>query len=221
MTVRVVFLDRASLKAKVRKLPSPPNTSSTRNRRGRNRAAAEGATVAIINKVPMRAETLRRLPQLKMIAVAATGYDVVDVAYCKEHGIAVANIRNYAVHTVPEHAFAMILALRRNLLSVPAGRREGRMEQIRAILLFHARNRRSARRHARHHRRGRDRSRHCGDRARLRHARAVCRSSAAEDAGRAASRRSTRCLAQSDVISLHCPLLPATRNLIDITRFAR
>src|SRR5260221_11780596 len=52
-----------------------------------------------------------------MIAVAAPGYDVVDVPYCKEHGIAVANIRNYAVHTVPEHAFAMILALRRNLLA--------------------------------------------------------------------------------------------------------
>ncbi len=52
-----------------------------------------------------------------MIAVAATGYDVVDIPYCNEHGIAVANIRNYAVHTVPEHAFAMILALRRNLLS--------------------------------------------------------------------------------------------------------
>ena len=52
-----------------------------------------------------------------MIAVAATGYDVVDIAYCKEHGIAVANIRNYAVHTVPEHAFALILALRRNLLA--------------------------------------------------------------------------------------------------------
>ena len=57
-----------------------------------------------------------------MIAVAATGYDVVDVAYCKEHGIAVANIRNYAIHTVPEHAFAMILALRRNLLAYRAGR---------------------------------------------------------------------------------------------------
>ena len=65
----------------------------------------------------MRAPTLEQLPELKMIAVAATGYDVVDVAYCKAHGIAVANIRNYAVHTVPEHAFMMILALRRNLLA--------------------------------------------------------------------------------------------------------
>ena len=65
----------------------------------------------------MRAETLSQLPQLKMIAVAATGYDAVDVSYCKDHGIAVANIRKYAVHTVPEHAFAMILTLRRNLLA--------------------------------------------------------------------------------------------------------
>ena len=56
-----------------------------------------------------------QLPALKMIAVAATGYDVIDVPYCREHGIAVANIRNYAVHTVPEHAFALILALRRNV----------------------------------------------------------------------------------------------------------
>ena len=80
-------------------------------------ARLRGADIAIINKVPMRADTLRQLPQLKMIAVAATGYDVVDIPYCNEHGIAVANIRNYAVHTVPEHAFAMILALRRNLLS--------------------------------------------------------------------------------------------------------
>src|SRR5258708_35595156 len=65
----------------------------------------------------MRAETLRQVPNLKMIAVAATGYDCVDVPYCKEHGIAVANIRNYAVHTVPEHSFALILALRRNILA--------------------------------------------------------------------------------------------------------
>ena len=118
MTQRVVFLDRASLKAKVRK----PSCASEYVEYEKT-AAAEivprlaGAAVAIVNKVPLRAATLEQLPQLKMIAVAATGYDVIDVAYCKEHGIAVANIRNYAIHTVPEHAFAMILALRRNLLA--------------------------------------------------------------------------------------------------------
>jgi glycerate dehydrogenase len=116
--MRIVFLDRASLKATVKR------TKQAAEYVEHEKTSVEdivprlrGATVAIINKVPMRAETLEQLPDLKMIAVAATGYDVVDVAWCKQHGIAVANIRNYAVHTVPEHAFAMILALRRNLLA--------------------------------------------------------------------------------------------------------
>jgi glycerate dehydrogenase len=75
------------------------------------------ATVAIINKVPLREESLAQLPKLKLIAMAATGYDCIDVEACRRRGIAVANIRNYAVHTVPEHVFSMVLALRRNLLA--------------------------------------------------------------------------------------------------------
>jgi glycerate dehydrogenase len=118
VTQCVVFLDRASLKAKVRK----PSCATEYVEHEKTAASAivarlSGAAVAIINKVPLRAETLQQLPHLKMIAVAATGYDVVDVPYCREHGIAVANIRDYAVHTVPEHAFALILALRRNILA--------------------------------------------------------------------------------------------------------
>jgi glycerate dehydrogenase len=42
---------------------------------------------------------------------------VIDVDACRERGVAVANIRNYAVHTVPEHSFALIFALRRNLIA--------------------------------------------------------------------------------------------------------
>jgi glycerate dehydrogenase len=75
-----------------------------------------GATIAITNKVPIRDATLAALPDLRMIAVAATGYDVVDVAACAPRGIVVANVRGYAVHTVPEHTFALILALRRSLI---------------------------------------------------------------------------------------------------------
>jgi glycerate dehydrogenase len=75
------------------------------------------ATVAIVNKVAMREPTLAQLPKLKLIAMAATGYDCIDIDSCRRRGIAVANIRNYAVHTVPEHAFMMLLALRRNLLA--------------------------------------------------------------------------------------------------------
>ena len=75
------------------------------------------ATIAITNKVPLRAADLDLLPQLKMIAVAATGTDIVDLQACRERGILVANIRDYAGATVPEHTFALILALRRSLLA--------------------------------------------------------------------------------------------------------
>ena len=44
------------------------------------------ATIALTNKVPIRKETLDQLPNLKMIAVAATGYDVIDIGACKEKG---------------------------------------------------------------------------------------------------------------------------------------
>ena len=75
-----------------------------------------GATIAITNKVPIREAALAELPDLKMVAVAATGYDVVDVAACRQRGIVVANVRGYAVNSVPEHTFALILALRRSLI---------------------------------------------------------------------------------------------------------
>jgi glycerate dehydrogenase len=90
----------------------------------------------ITNKVPLRAATLQQLPQLKMIAVAATGYDVIDIDYCKAHGIAVSNIRNYAVHTVPEHAFALILALRRNLFAYRQDVANGRWQEVDQFCFF-------------------------------------------------------------------------------------
>ncbi len=75
-----------------------------------------GAEIAVTNKVPIRRAALEALPDLRMIAIAATGYDVIDVAACKERGVTVSNIRGYAVNTVPEHTFALILALRRSLV---------------------------------------------------------------------------------------------------------
>jgi glycerate dehydrogenase len=58
---------------------------------------------------------LAGLPQLRMIAVAATGVDVIDLDACRERQIVVSNVRGYATNTVPEHTFALILALMRNL----------------------------------------------------------------------------------------------------------
>ena len=115
----IIFLDRESVDANVRK-PSFPHTYKEYDSTWTPDEIVErlkDATIAIINKVPMRADVLKQLPKLKLIAVAATGTDVVDKAYCKEHGITVVNIRNYAFNTVPEHVIALIFALRRNLLT--------------------------------------------------------------------------------------------------------
>jgi glycerate dehydrogenase len=137
MTHHIVFLDRSTLQARVRRpafehsWQEYPATAA-----GELLERLRDATVAISNKVPLRAETLRRLPQLRMIAVAATGYDVIDVDYCRSNGIAVANIRNYAVHTVPEHAFALITALRRNLLAYRRDVEQGRWQQVDQFCFF-------------------------------------------------------------------------------------
>jgi glycerate dehydrogenase len=137
MVQRIVFLDRSTLQANVRRprfehawQEYPASNAGEVVERLRD------ATVAITNKVPLRAETLQRLPALKMIAVAATGYDVIDVAYCKGHGIAVANIRDYALHTVPEHTFMLITALRRNLLAYRQDVERGRWQQVDQFCFF-------------------------------------------------------------------------------------
>jgi len=75
-----------------------------------------GARIAITNKIPLRRHDLAKLPNLKMIAVAATGYDVIDVVACRELKIVVSNVRGYALNTVAEHTFALILALRRGIV---------------------------------------------------------------------------------------------------------
>ncbi len=134
---KVVFLDRSTLRANVRRpafehVWEEHETTRPDELVGRLR----GASVAITNKVPLRGAELGQLPDLRMIAVAATGYDVIDVPYCQAKGVAVANIRNYAVHTVPEHVFAMILALRRNLLAYRAAVERGRWQEVDQFCFF-------------------------------------------------------------------------------------
>lgn len=74
------------------------------------------ADLVITNKAPIRTEQLASASKLRMISVAATGFDVIDVAACTNAGVVVSNVRGYAANTVPEHAFALILALRRSIV---------------------------------------------------------------------------------------------------------
>ncbi|MFJ4397919.1 NAD(P)-dependent oxidoreductase [Pseudomonas sp. NPDC089396] len=71
----------------------------------------QDATIAFTCSVPLREEHLRQLPKLKMISLALTGRDIVDVDYCNAHGIEVASVPGYAANTVAEHSLAMILEL--------------------------------------------------------------------------------------------------------------
>ena len=137
MTHRIVFLDRSTLQATLRR-PAFEHTWQEYPVTHVSEVAERlrDATIAITNKVPLRADMLQRLPELKMIAVAATGYDVIDTAFCKANHIAVANIRNYAVHTVPEHAFALITALMRNLLAYRQDVERGRWQQVDQFCFF-------------------------------------------------------------------------------------
>ncbi|WP_198115148.1 D-2-hydroxyacid dehydrogenase [Massilia rhizosphaerae] len=135
----IVFLDRDSLIANVR---TPAFEHRWRDYPATNAddvvERLRGATIAITNKVPLRANAIARLPDLKMIAVAATGTDNVDLAACRERGIVVANIRNYSLVSVPEHCFALILAVRRNLRAYVADVEAGLWERsTRFCLLDH------------------------------------------------------------------------------------
>lgn len=94
------------------------------------------ATIAIINKLPLTAATVDALPKLKMVAVAATGTNAVDLEACRARGIIVSNIRGYANHTLPEHVMALLLALSRNLYAWRESLLAGRWQQSTQFCLF-------------------------------------------------------------------------------------
>jgi glycerate dehydrogenase len=119
MTMRIVFLDRSTFHPDiVFDAASVPGavwrdypTTFTHELSGR----LADAEVIVTNKVKLNGAILTALPGLRLIAVAATGVDHVDLAAAKQQGIAVCNVSGYAAHTVAEHVFALLLALRRQL----------------------------------------------------------------------------------------------------------
>ena len=75
------------------------------------------------------ADVLVQFPRLKLIATRSTGYDHVDLDWCKAHGVAVANVPDYGDSTVAEHAFALLLAVARNLVEAVERTRRGDFSQ--------------------------------------------------------------------------------------------
>ena len=124
---RIVSIEAGALKAQLRR-PAFAHTWVEHEATAQHQLAERlaDATIAIVNKRRLSADIIAGLPALQMIAIAATGYNNVDLDACRARGIVVSNVRGYARETVPEHVFALLLALARQIgpfhRSVAAGR---------------------------------------------------------------------------------------------------
>ena len=133
----IVFLDRASIVADIR-APQAAHVwiDHEQTRHEEVVPRLRDADIAVVNKVTLDAAVLAQLPRLRMIALCATGSDRIDLAYCRAHDIRVSNIRDYATHTVPEHVFMLMLALRRNLQGYATDVRTGAWTRAEQFCLF-------------------------------------------------------------------------------------
>lgn len=136
---RIVFLDRETLSDSV-KLPQVPfkHELQVYGRTAPDQVAERiaDADIVISNKVALRREHMQAAPHLKMIALAATGSDNIDLDAAHERQIVVSNIRDYAVRSVPEHVFALIFALRRNICAYRQSVKEGRWQEAQQFCYF-------------------------------------------------------------------------------------
>lgn len=180
------------------------------------------AQVAVVNKTPITRATVDRCPELKMVAVLATGYNVVDYEYCREKGILVANVPAYGTDIVGQYAVGLLLEICSHFWyhseSVHKGRWAastdwcywdypmielagktagiiglGRIGQTTARILG------------------------------AMNMRVIACDSHHSDAGKAVAEYVDldRLLAESDVIFLHCPLFPETQGIINKETIAR
>lgn len=127
----VVFLDSATIAAGVN-IPSPSfkhkwtNFSKTNSNQVFERA--QNADLIVTNKVKIDTALLLQLPKLSHIAIAATGTNCVDLHAARERGISVSNVPRYATRSVSEHVMSMILGLRRNILAFQQDILEGKWQ---------------------------------------------------------------------------------------------
>jgi len=96
----------------------------------------QGASVAIVNKVQLTAETLGQCPQLKLILISATGTNNVDLAAARQHGITVCNCQGYGTPSVAQHTLMLLLALATRLTDYQKAIGEGRWQQAKQFCLL-------------------------------------------------------------------------------------
>ena len=104
------YLQRALARQRIAaSFVSEPLTEETR------RFAAGAEAVSIFIYSTLTAALLKRLPRLRCIATRSTGFDHIDLRFCRAHRVVVSNVPSYGENTVAEHTFALILSLSRNI----------------------------------------------------------------------------------------------------------
>ena len=216
---RIVFAETGAEEQAFLAAHVPPNWSVQWLAQALTRADAvpDCEVLSVFVHSPVTRALLARLPSLKLVATRSTGVDHIDVAACRERGVAVCNVPDYGSRTVAEHAFALLLAVARRLTLAAARVRRGEfgsdglrgMELAGKTFGVVGTGRIGA------------------------HAAAIARGFgmrvlATDPYPDAALARAgveyvalSALLAQSDIVSLHCPATPQTRHLIDAAAFAR
>jgi len=176
------------------------------------------ASIIISNKLSLGEPQLSQAPEVKLIAIAATGSDCVDLDYCRRRGITVCNVRGYAVNSVPEHVLMLILALRRNLLAYRQDVQDGKWQQSKQFCLLT---------HPLHDIKGSTigiighgsigkSMAHLAESVGMKVLISEHKNAKSIRAGRMAF---NEVLTQSDVVTLHCPLTDETRDLLGRREF--
>jgi len=218
----IVFLDRETLSPEIKlaKCEFPHEfTAFDRTAPSEVSERIREADIVITNKVKISQDAVAAASRLRLVAVAATGTDVIDVKACEAKGVAVVNVRDYALHTVPEHTFALILALRRSLFGYRESVRAGRWQEAGQFCYFDYPIRDLA---------GSTLGiigdgvlgRAVADIARAFQLKVLFSSYKGVPGMGPLYTPFEAVLRQSDIITLHCPLLPSTRNLIGGAEFA-
>jgi glycerate dehydrogenase len=182
-------------------------------------ARIAGCEIVLLNKSRITREMVEANPQLRFIGLTATGVDNVDVAAARERGVAVCNLRDYCTPSVVQHVFATLLALTHRLADYDAFTKGGHWARASQFSVFPYPIRELA-------------GRTLGIVGFGALGRGVARAAEAFGMNVAVANRPggspepgradlDELLPQADVLSLHCPLTPATRGLIGAARLAR
>jgi glycerate dehydrogenase len=178
-----------------------------------------GAGIVLGNKIMISSALFAGAPELRFIGLTATGTDNIDLEAAREHGVAVANIRAYCTNSVAEHVFGCLLSLTHNLPGYVADVRAGKWQQASNFCMLTRPIRELSALTlgiVGYGELGKGVAR-IGEAFGMKVLVAARPGSGSVPAGRVAF---PDLLARADVISLHCPLTPATRNLFAAQEFA-